>query len=888
MVNDSNIITIDSIESKMKVNKFSGNQRQATREEKNLYNVNDYSDKSTMASIDDDDWITLQLKSAQSVQRYLNYLINCSEKLKTSSTYYLVIEIKEFSGTGSLVVSQYLGSAKSQISTPIILDFSSLTTGIQKYTVSTVDDFTDINYMIRTFASFPIGSFGKIIFRLSLLEEEPDLNTFVYQKYGASPSLDYPSKVKAVGDNVNMFDKDNANKINATPSAGTIIESSNGKSFYLEIKPNTDYSISRKIVGQRFTACTTTQVPAVGVSTNQNVQNNTGNEIHIKAGENDKYLLVYYLYNSTENEEEILSSIKVEEGEEATAYSKYGQGSVEVKKINKNLLPQVEIGDINVTTGQDVISSNVFRSDFISVSYNNTYVWSTNKTLTYGKPNLRFYDKDKKYLGYGNFTGNTYTVNDKDIAYIRIRCQLSAEELESLEDFEFQIEKGDVASAFVEHEEQSYVLPIQQPMLSGDYFVKEADGWKEVHTFNKKIFDGTENIGLTNNQGSFSFLVSDIPIDTNTAKIPQLFSNCYEACSWEDRSGNNKPNTISYYYQTIGFDKGNLTTIDEFKQLLAQKNTEGNPVYVYYPLATPTKLPCTEAQITVLNQLQNIILYDDTTNIILPDVYPILDYDVSKIIDTTTTFEASLDSNGYFVVPDYDIKCLISYSESDIPSMPEAVETAVSVPGRDGDIPLNTIYNPISFTIVCYTEDNLTPEEKYAEETKMNKFLNSIKNNTIKLKLESKGKYYDVKYNGQLTTINYPKHLQFSIPLKSSSSYAKDIDEYYILGNGEKESSTIKEVGAVFVIEGPAQTPKISLNDYEMFYDNVLLSNTKLVIDSNKSTVTMINREGTATNAMRYYNHEFPKIQNGNNVLKVLSGIDEDRQVNVRWFDLKL
>lgn len=205
MVNDSNIITIDSIESKMKVNKFSGNHEQKTREEKNLYNVNDYSDKSTMASVDDDDWITLQLGSAQSVQRYLNYLINYSEKLKTSSTYYLVIEIKEFSGTGSLVVSQYLGSDKSQISTPISLDFSSLTTGIQKYTVSTVDDFTDINYMIRTFASFPIGSFGKIVFRLSLLEEEPDLDTFVYQKYGASPSLDYPSPVRAVGDNVNIF-----------------------------------------------------------------------------------------------------------------------------------------------------------------------------------------------------------------------------------------------------------------------------------------------------------------------------------------------------------------------------------------------------------------------------------------------------------------------------------------------------------------------------------------------------------------------------------------------------------------------------------------------------------------------------------------------------------
>lgn len=182
-----------------------GNCKQETRSEKNLYNVNDCSDKSSFASVDDDDWITLQLKSAQSVQLYLNYLMNYSEKIKTSSTYYLVIEIKEFSGTGSLVVSQYLDSSKSQISTPISLDFSSLTTGKRKYTVSTINDFTDVKWMIRTFASFPTGSFGKIVFRLSLLEEEPDLDTFVYQKYGASPSLDYPSPVRALGDNVNTF-----------------------------------------------------------------------------------------------------------------------------------------------------------------------------------------------------------------------------------------------------------------------------------------------------------------------------------------------------------------------------------------------------------------------------------------------------------------------------------------------------------------------------------------------------------------------------------------------------------------------------------------------------------------------------------------------------------
>ncbi len=593
-----------------------------------------------------------------------------------------------------------------------------------------------------------------------------------------------------------------------------------------------------------------------------------------------------------------IRNIKLIFGEGDTSYSPYGQGSVEVKKLTENVIDlsksvalyNTEITEIDKENGIIKVHRTNTQAPSIEINCNlpaGQYSLLHN-SHNFGQISLKYGTNKERVEDIGSEKYKTFYA-EKGITKLII---YSGSELPTDYEINFSdiiLVMGNVAREdikYVKYQESSYILDIQKPMLSGDYFVKEADGWKEVHTFGYVNTREVENLGVSLNTSNGEFrrynaynLVTDRKsgeylkiLCTHFKRIDSRWHENEGICGWETGQS-----------FCIGTFNTNYDTADRMKTFL-----QNNDVGIYYELATPTKLPCTESQITVLNQLQNIILYDDTTNIILPDVYPILDYDVSKIIDTTTTFEASLDSNGYFVVPDYDIKCLISYSESDIPSMPEAVETAVSVPGRDGDIPLNTTYNPIPFNIVCYTEDNLTPEEKYAEETKMNKFLNSIKNNTIKLKLESKGKYYDVKYNGQLTTTNYPKHLQFSIPLKSSSSYAKDIDESYILGNGEKESNTIKEVGAVFVIEGPAQTPKIYLNDYEMFYDNVLLSNTKLVIDSNKSTVTMINREGTETNAMRYYNHEFPKIQNGNNILKVSSGIDEDRQVSVRWSDLKL
>lgn len=305
-----------------------------------------------------------------------------------------------------------------------------------------------------------------------------------------------------------------------------------------------------------------------------------------------------------------------------------------------------------------------------------------------------------------------------------------------------------------------------------------------------------------------------------------------------------------------------------------------------YILEEPELIECNSQQILILDKLNDLILYEGenyfyTTNEIKPNIELIY----SKIIEK---FDMYLSSNGYFVVPEEGINNLVNILESNIPSMPEATETSVKIAGRDGDIPLNTVYEPMSFEIICYTEDGLSIDKKNEQEQKINRLLNSIKKNTKTFAFEKDNKFYDVKYNGALQKINYPAHLQFTIPLKSSESYAKDITEKTIIGNGREKSDTIENVGAVFTIEGPAQTPKISLNDYIMFYNNVLLEGTKLEINSKNSTITHIKSDGTRTNAMRYYNHEFPKIENGINELKVLSGIDDEKQVNVKWNDLKL
>ena len=247
-----------------------------------------------------------------------------------------------------------------------------------------------------------------------------------------------------------------------------------------------------------------------------------------------------------------------------------------------------------------------------------------------------------------------------------------------------------------------------------------------------------------------------------------------------------------------------------------------------------------------------------------------------------------ISENGYFIASDYNIKNLIDFSESQLSTMPEASESSVKIAGRDGDIVLATKYDPILFNIVCYTEDNLTPEQKISEENKIKLFLNNIKNHTIKFGMEDRNIYYNVKYSGSLSVVRYPKSLRFSIPLKSSSSYGKDVTTKKIIGNGTESSNTIKDVGAKITIVGPASTPAITLNDYLMEFDTDIMEGNKLIIDSSRSTVTQINALGRKTNQMAHYNHQFPKIKNGINSLQIITGINNEQQVSVEWNDLTL
>lgn len=738
-----------------------------------------------------------------------------------------------------------------------------------------------------------------------------------YEPYtGGVPSSNpkYLQEIQNVGNNINLYDKNNPNILN-TPidSNGTGVNVQNTyKTIWIPCKPNTTYTVSKIFdeTKNRFGVGYSSIEPNYSQAVEGYISNEKANVLTVTTNATAKYLLAYvWIKGSSTTYEEMLDSIKIEEGE-ATSYSNYNCGSLGVTIRNKNLYKVEKIindsntsrftflreGNVEFTTGAIPL---IIAPTTIKEKTEYTYILKCKSNVT-TENNINFtgiYEDGTSELLSANKKKDTNefivkfkTNKEKTLAYVTQQYTNSAGTTIITEGT--MILEGDYLNLdepYEIHQEQEIIFPLAegQKLYEGSYLAKDG-----IHNKRKQVvLTGNENWYMITNISTtktqvfcLNNIVNNISVNHVTFK-----SNYFVHKKWIDaiyahldEPYMSQTDTTNIY---LNIYKSLLSSVDAtgFKSWLKSLCDAGKPVEIEYPLATEEIIPYTPEQQNAFYQLQNIVLYDGINHISTDNELGSMSIEVSKISED---YETYISSNGFFINSQNDIHYLIDFSESELPCMAEATETTVKAAGRNGDIVLSTTYDPNNFNIVCYTEDNLTQEEKVKEEMKLKKLLNSIKNKTIPLAFEKDDKFYKVKYSGAFSSTNFPKHLKFSIPLKTSEAYGKDLIKKVIFGNGEETSDTFEDVGAIFTIKGPANSPIISLNDYSIEYDNPLLEGDKLIINSSNSTITHINSDGVKTNAMRYYNHQFPKIENGKNVLKVLSGVNE-ANVSVEWYDYK-
>ena len=254
-----------------------------------------------------------------------NFMNIANTKLKNGINY--IMSINKLTDTNvGILTEAYAGETWVK---HIINGINTKNDLLSSKTVIIEDNITRIRYGLRVTKGTTVDVKGLKI----QLEEGPIVHDFV-------PNGSNYLQLKNV--KKNLFDKNNLHFILGAVDVESITINNVGKSFYIKCKPNTTYTISRKIVGSRFVAGTTNGIPKQGEKVYDRVVNNAGSSITLTTSTNSNYLCVYYLINSTENENNILDNIQIEEGSESTSYEPYKEKIINVDLKGNNLCSDKE------------------------------------------------------------------------------------------------------------------------------------------------------------------------------------------------------------------------------------------------------------------------------------------------------------------------------------------------------------------------------------------------------------------------------------------------------------------------------------------------------------------------------------------------------------------
>lgn len=445
-----------------------------------------------------------------------------------------------------------------------------------------------------------------------------------------SPSPDYPSAILSTGDGgvVNVLTaKDLLNKNNGTILSnyfiflsGLIGTGANNKTIRIEINPNTEYKIIKKI-GLRFRAGFYQNTTIDGVTLNGFVVDDTNTTLVVTSNSTDKYLFINYFTTGT-NEQEILDSIQVYESPTEypiTLPEGYVGGSlpngvkdtVEYVEGGKNLLDLSQNFVLGYVDSNNVIiggSVNIL-SDYIEIEPDIQYTLSVNKVVI--AVSFAEYDESLNLIRrIGQTQINTFTASS-NAKYIRAWFNLNntAMTVEILETLKPMLEKNSTRSEY-----QPYGL------TSGNKFVKRI---------NEVVLNGSEVIGLDTTLTNV--LVFNVPTSNGKTSgycisdkfIYQSSSNDIEHLRLDGSS----PSQIKVYIL-----KSRLVTQDVagFKTYLAS-----NPITVQYQLAEPIYYD------TTLPTIQTYLNNTNITTLNTPKADLFLDYISMYPLDV-------IDKNNYF------------------------------------------------------------------------------------------------------------------------------------------------------------------------------------------------------------------------------------------------
>lgn len=487
-----------------------------------------------------------------------------------------------------------------------------------------------------------------------------------FEQHGVSPSLYYPAEIKAVGDNENLFNKEEAIIINGyicDSSKVFVLNKSNAnRTIVFKCKKNTTYTVSKKY-GNRFNVFTYSELlQEENTYIIDNLIRGTNDESTEPASQtistkDNEYLYIHIFDNINNFDlQGILDSIKIEKGSVKTPWSSHKQGCAEVNVVNKNFAKVDEDTDFSISNvsfkykNGGLLLNGTSNSNISSVDGNfkkflrftlpkGSYVYSQKNSVnmnifTYL---LNYSDNTRYATTNGNSVKSAkFTLEKNTNVYIGI-YSASNVIFDNIE-IEFQVEQDTTATDCTEHKEQTPIMPVQQEMLQGDYF--DFDREKEVHVMKKLVLKGTETIGrwtvIGNTGTEWRFAISAEGILRTSGPIEIANIICNKLKTTSAKNTYNKETGIAGETNSdvviIYIEECKEMTVSEFNAYLKKQYDAGTPVIIYYKLATPVELDFTDEQKVAAKQIkQTLHTYKNVTHIYSDDeVSPIFNIKYAK------------------------------------------------------------------------------------------------------------------------------------------------------------------------------------------------------------------------------------------------------------------
>ena len=560
---------------------------------------------------------------------------------------------------------------------------------------TTPADMTDVRFLSYTFYGNNDGSTtgtakGEIdVSEIMLVEGKYTAENFPdFELYGVSPSPDYPSEIKSIGDDINLIN--DADIINGSLSSGNIVS---GYGYRLvtnnpiPVKSSTDYNINFRNIGE-----------FKGVRVGIHSYDAEGNFISdsgwvsftnlqatIKTGANWKSVRFVFSFSKTSTsvttgETEYTGNItpdefktfkvKFQEGSKATGYSKYGEGTLNIEQSSKNKLinssfrenwtdwwtsntgtTPIEIteklnqkclhitGELQKTktVAQNIqtrlekgktytLSGMVYLENFVSGN-TNSYIsfYTDGKTTTGGwtnglqvlsghtgfNPSLNDYSK-----GFVKVTATLKVLDDTDLTKALGLYIYARDFTGDLYVYDVQLEESTEATDYEEYFNNTYTLPLSEPLRSLPNGVKDALEVDGIHrSVGFKEFNGSSDEGwILNNTDKlrypFGIDISDAKVTPTVTEANNILSNQFIANATSEDSEAYKDiatfrkttynQRIWFFVPKTYFTKTTSAEIlAEFKTMIAN-----NPIQILYELANKTTEPYTDEQKEVLADIK--------------------------------------------------------------------------------------------------------------------------------------------------------------------------------------------------------------------------------------------------------------------------------------------